>query len=398
MTLYFRRGFGGLALVLFGMAAWCCVRSGYADWLYRRNAMDDVVRAVRLAPGNATYAAWLAQLEEHDGRDPAPLLDLAVQLNPRDSALWIRRGLNAEWRGDAAGAERDLLQAARVDHTFDPRWALANYYFRRHDADRFWQWIRGALEMSYGDRRPIFRLCWAMSQDARVIRAGLPDDPAILRPYLDFLRMEDHLDAALPVARELMANADTPAAPVLLAYCDKLLDVAQGASALEVWNALCRRRLIPYPPLDPERSLSLTNGNFAYVPMMRGFDWRVMNTPAVAATRTESPPVFKFSLSGQQPEQCELIAQFVPLAPSRRYRLSFSYRTLDIPPDGGLRWTIAGAASPALSAEDWRTESMQFTSAGAAVARLALNYRRMPGTVRAEGSVWLRDLKLEPAP
>src|SRR6476646_7702801 len=62
LTLYFRRGFGGLALVLFGMAAWCCVRSGYADWLYRRNAMDDVVRAVRLAPGNATYAAWLAQL------------------------------------------------------------------------------------------------------------------------------------------------------------------------------------------------------------------------------------------------------------------------------------------------------------------------------------------------
>ena len=45
-----------------------------------------------------------------------------------------------------------LHEAARVDRTFDPRWTLANYYFRRQNWDEFWKWMRAAAEMSYGDR------------------------------------------------------------------------------------------------------------------------------------------------------------------------------------------------------------------------------------------------------
>jgi tetratricopeptide (TPR) repeat protein len=404
MTTALPRCLAGLTLFLLGLAAYWSVRLGYADWLYHRNAVDDVARVVWLAPGNAAYFAWLAELEEHEGRDPAPWLERAAELNPRDSAFWIRRGLGAEWHGDMATAERYLLQAARVDHAFDPRWTLANYYFRRRDADRFWHWARKALEMSYGDRSPIFQLCWTLSQDEDVIRAALPDEPRILRSYLDFLLAENHLEAALPVTRELLANADESDAAVLLAYCDKLLAGGRGGGALEIWNALCRRKLLPYPALDPERSLSLTNGKFASIPMLRGFDWRVLNTQAVGATRTESPPGLKFSLSGQQPEQCELLAQFVPSVPSRRYRFSSSYRTFAMPSDG-LRWMVLDAASggilaasPYLSAEDWHTESLTFSSGNAALVRLVLACQRAPGTVRAEGAVWLRDVNLELMP
>src|SRR6185436_13023162 len=104
-----------------------------------------------------------------------------------DAFGWMRLGLRAENERNYAEAERCLAEAARVDNQFDPRWTLMNYYFRRGDLTRFWEWTRKALEMSYGDRRAIWRLCWRVTQEPDEIRRVLPPGAGMLADFVRFL-------------------------------------------------------------------------------------------------------------------------------------------------------------------------------------------------------------------
>src|SRR5690242_6223918 len=110
---------------------------------------SDTTTAVAQMPGNAEYVV-LATLQSES---PDTLLKRLVQLTPRVSGPRIRLGLAAEGRGDVVLAERTLLDAFAVDHQFETRWTLANFYLRQGRANDFWTWIRSALAFSYGNRR-----------------------------------------------------------------------------------------------------------------------------------------------------------------------------------------------------------------------------------------------------
>jgi len=77
--------------------------------LARSDDLQDVTRAVRLAPGNARYWVALANLEDGTEAGGEDALDRARKLNPYDPAIWIQAGLRAEARGKAAQAETFLL-------------------------------------------------------------------------------------------------------------------------------------------------------------------------------------------------------------------------------------------------------------------------------------------------
>ncbi|MGH9658578.1 MAG: hypothetical protein ACRD96_08535, partial [Bryobacteraceae bacterium] len=85
--------------------------------------------------------------------------DQALRINPRYSPAWINSGLAAEIAGDYADAERRLLEAARVDRRYRPRWTLANFYLRRNRMEDFWAWVRKAAEVRYADRTSLYELC-----------------------------------------------------------------------------------------------------------------------------------------------------------------------------------------------------------------------------------------------
>jgi hypothetical protein len=102
-----------------------------------------------------------------------------------------------------------------------------------------------------------------------------------------------------------------------------------------------------------------------------------------------------------------VLEQVLPLVPSRRYRLRFSYRTEGIAPGSGLRWEVAklagsgdwSAGSTDLSSENWKQEEFDFTTPpDMGSGRLALTYRRALGTTRIEGSVRLEKVSLDFAP
>src|SRR5439155_6082102 len=110
--------------------------------------------------------------------------------------------------------------------------------------------------------------------------------------------------------------------------------------ALEIWNSLSRKRLLDYPPLVPEKGISITNGNFDKPFLSRAFDWRLSDVPGVSARRGGSPAVLRLSFTGKEPETCEILSELVPLAPRQKYRLRVRYVTSQLGQETGLSWRI----------------------------------------------------------
>lgn len=361
-----------ITVVFLLLASGWSLRLGWADILAAGDA-SDLLRAIQFAPGNAEYRVRWSGFYHHDAEESARALRTAVQLNPRISSAWIGLGLHAERRGDSTQAERLLLKAAEVDHMWIPRWTLANYYYRRNDKQHLLEWTTRALEIAdvrFIDPDPLFELC----------EPPLSARKQVLTRYLAFLLARNRLDEAAPVSEAVLSEADLP---LLLSYCDRLLETAAKDRALHVWNALCRRGRIPYRELDGS---SLTNGDFFHPPMEHGFDWR---TAFVSSRR---PGDLRIELDGEQPENCDVLTQKIPVLANHRYTLRFRYRTDSIPPDSGLHWQV-NELSADLSSDQETEGSFDFFT-GARLITLKLSYHRPLGKVRLRGAISLHHVAL----
>ena len=376
--------------VLSAFGVFSSLRLALADRYFRQQDLAAVEHAVRLAPSNARYRVWLADLQDHEGNDPTPELRRAAQVNPLDSSAWIQMGLRAELLGNTTIGERDLLHAAKVDKQYDPRWTLANFYFRQQRPAEFWESIRQVLTFDQIDLRPAFDLCWNFTNDAAQIARALPQSEPVLRQYLAYTIATTRPEAAADAAKDVLEHFAGQNAALLAYYC-------RWTGSVEIWNALCRRRLVPFPPTDPAKGQTLTDGDFTVKPEIteapRVFEWTMPPAAEIYATRLS--PGLRLSLSGNQPEKCELLAQSVPVSPNRAYRLRFEYQTASLPPKTGLHWNAQETQSDLAASEEWRTSEMLFHSTSENLARLILAYARVPGTTRAEGSISIRGLKLE---
>jgi tetratricopeptide (TPR) repeat protein len=341
-----RRFAAMLIVAVLATALYWSLRLAYADCLAQQDRVESLSRAMRLAGGNAQYWVRQAELLEQAGgsqnsREAA--LERALALNPRDSEVWIGLGLRAEMRGELTRSERYLLEAARVDQTSQPRSTLANYYFRRGEREKFWPWVREALARApaTGDIAPLFRLCWSVTKDAGLILAqAIPERPETLRQYLSFLVAALRLEAAQAVAERMLRRATSDDVPPLLAYCDRLLEARQTSTATRLWNAMVGRGLVGYEALSPAEGNLLTNGNFRLVPRSQGFDWHIPRVEGVTASRDQGAESLRCTLSGKQPERCELLWQYLPLVAATSYRFRFEYQTEGIGSATGLRWEI----------------------------------------------------------
>jgi hypothetical protein len=386
------------ALLALAVAAGWSWRVGWADYLARQETLEATERALRWTPSQAVYHFRLGVLtaDKYPARSIAAL-QRAVALNPSDAASWIELGLRLERNGKADAAERCLLRAAEVDRQYLPRWTLANFYFRRNDTEKFWTWARSSAEMVYGDAAPLFRLCGQVLEDGRLIeRLGIVR-PEVRVDYLAYLLGHGRPEAIMPAVRKVMEQDRKEDVPVLLAACDRLLDERRVQEAVEVWNGLAQRRNIPSGTVDTEGGPILTNGAFAAAPSSHGFDWRLPATDGVSASGEENPTGLRLTFSGSQPENCEVLAQFLPVREKTSYELKFTYRTSGIGPGTGLRWRVMEASGgvlaegDSLSSEEQKEDRISFrTPAGRRLARIALEYRRAAGTTRAAGFVALR--------
>ena len=372
-----------------------------ADMAFRENNFIAIRTAIKIAPSNAEYHALLAEHLEAAGLNPDNELEIATNLSPHESRYWIRRAFRAEVERKYRESQNFLLEAYRVDRSFDPRWALMNYYFRRGNLAEFWKAARQALDMSYGTLDPIFRLCLAADDDPSVTRRILPPRREILSAFFIYLLQHEPVDQAAAMAGELAPGAQPDEVPWLIGYCDKQMG-HNNRSSLLVWNSLCRRGLLSFGELAPERGQIVTNGDFSAVPLHQGFDWKYGTAPGIAVSPMDEVRGLSVVIGGNQPDTASIINQQVPLVAGKQYVINCEYRLIGSQPDSGLQLIVAHAdalqsaagdpiaTSPVFTATDWTNLKLVFSAGAHDGATLILQYRRAPGTVRWKGTLQIR--------
>lgn len=385
-----------------GAAAVWSVRVGWADYWAQQETSAATERAIGFTPGQAVYHFRLAVLlAEQDPRRSNAALSRAVALNPANADSWIELGLRAEASEDYATAEHDLLRAADESKLYLPRWTLANYYYRRNDLARFWYWARASTAMVYGDPAALFALCERVAGGRGVMERLELRSPDLLASYLSYLLGRSESDLIEPVAQSLLAADRLSDTPLLLQACDRLLDAKEVDGAVFIWNALIASHRLPFAVLAPDAGQVLTNPTFAISPTSLGFDWRLPSVDGISAAREEDPAGLRLTFSGRQPESCESLAQFVLVQEDGAYELNFAYRTSGIAAGAGPRWQVVDVFSGKVIAESEPLSSQDTTHGRLAIAstgkcrlvRVALVYRRAPGTTRIEGHIALSDVR-----
>ncbi len=375
---------------------WNSWKVARADFLFRQDTAASIRSAIALTPDDSAAYMRLAQLDEGRAQE---MLETALRLDPYNAQADIELGLLHESNGDPAKAERLLLDAFEVDHTYTPRWSLANFYLRQDNLPAFWHWARRAAEMPPDDMGALFALCWRVSPDPKNISdAILNNNPAMVRQYLAFLVSKDQLHAAADLApRLLRTGAPDVDRPLLLSVVNQAIAASDATAANEVWHDLIQHQWVVADSSVPN------NPDFARDPLPVGFDWSLPSYTGLHSWPGPSGLAVEFT--GDEPESCTIADQIVSLSPGN-YRLEYAYRTSGIAPDTGIKWQILDAKTgavlaetPSLSSDTLQHATLRFSvPQGAPLLRLHLGYQRALGTTRVTGTLAIQSTRIRPNP
>ena len=378
-------------MLVLAVAVYWAARLAWADHLSRSSQLADRQRAVRVAPGASLYERLGDKIEETGG-DPLPALVHAAELDPANAEYRMRVGLRTEMAGQFEVAERNLLAAARLSRLYQPRYLLAQYYFRRQNAGGFFQWTHAAFDIAWGDVLPLLDLCWRMRPEPGWLQThALSGRPEIARQYLVFLSRRQQMEAAEVVAGQLSESAVGADLPALLEFCDRSLAAGRPAHPVEVWNRLCVRRVLPFEELDPASGIALTDGSFDRRALGQGFDWRLNDTDGVTSRRMKRE--LRATFSGRQAEWCAIAWQYLATRLGGSYRLRWELRGIDIDSPDGVCWKIYDLAGRRVAAETGTGGSLTFV-APSEVLVLMLSYERPMGLPRLVGTVAVTQVAL----
>jgi hypothetical protein len=374
-----------IALVLSSaIAGYRSVLAACADHFSRSPELTDRERAARWLP-TPTILDRLATKREEEGQESLALLERATALDPRNPERHMRLALHAELAGDATLSERSLLKAAALSRLYQPRFLLAQYYGWCGASDGLEAWSRAALRPAYGDVLPLLQLCWRMQTDGGLVSEVVANEkPEIARQGLALLVSRELTDAAYVVASHVVDRAAVQDMTSLLGFCNLSLSRGRNREAMQVWNRLCQRGLLPYRALTQDSPV--TNTDFSRTPLNAGFDWHVERAPWIQSTAFRDG--LRVHLTGLQPEQCLIAWEYVPTAAGQNYRLRWESQG----DEKGFIWVpfdLAGKPIPAT-----RTD---FTAPGQ-VLRLALMYQRPSGFARLNGAAEVKWLSMEAVP
>ncbi len=395
-----RNPIGVMLRVLVGAACclgiWDSLALARADLLLRQDTERSVRLAVHFVPDGWQYYMRLAQLDRTHAQE---LLETSLLLNRFDAQARIELGLQYEAVGDFNRAEKQLLEAYSVDHTYLPRWSLANYYFRRGNMPAFWVWARSAADMPADDIGGLLELCWRVSPDPELITATiLNEKPEFLRQYVGFLLTKDQPVAAARVAPNLIhaGNAESDL-PVLFTVINRLVAANEAAAAYTLWKQLMEHQWVLADRTVPN------NSSFLRDPLPVSFDWSIPEFQGLHSW--PGPSGLETEFTGSEPENCTIAEQSVILTPAR-YAMTYEYRTSDIAPASGIRWQIVDPKSHIVLAESGDFSSNEIKQSeldflvppGASLVSLKIAYRRPLGTVRVSGMLHVQTVQIKAIP
>lgn len=380
-----------------------------ASYLFEEDTATSVPAAASLVPYNGSYIARLAAWRP---ADKDTLLHRAVQLNEFDYQTWIQLALAAEMQQhDLPLAERYYLRAAEVNHMFLPKWTLTNFYFRNEQPDKFFRWAKATLQISPYQADPVFTQMWLISQDPAQIAAALPDKVTVLLQYTNFLIHTGQFAPVPPIVERITHATGNGSPPVsestgqILPAEDRILAAGQLHPALAVWQSMALAGWIDLRVPSPTSPLS--NGDFARRFLGHGFDWNALPVPGLTVEQSEAQKSVNLTLSGDEPERCVLMQQYIPLEANRAYHLQWRAETQTLDAPSGIAWHVhsthagggtdlAGGDILAANPGTERGGAWDFQSPSISdVCLLTVEYGRPLGKLRANGTITLRSVLLQ---
>lgn len=391
------------AAICLATAVWQCQIS-YASYLATRQTPERLSRAAEISPRDAILWRQLgvAQLR-NSSPNAGESLRHAVMLNPTDAESWAALGLSTEIEGETAEAETAYKKGAGFTRRYRPKLALAFYYFRAHDAEKFWDAAADAAAVPGAYLGRIFEFAHDMTKDPDMVPDKLRLHSAYsLASYLSFLIETNRPGALAAVSRQVPATEEHR--DRLFSATERLIQEGDESNAVAVWNRLAVAGHTGTEPLDPVEGRSTTNAGLLQLPP-RGFNWRSANL-AGATLIFQSGGGLRIEFSGEQPEKGDVLFQWLPVEPERDYKLRVQYGSNNIHQTTGLRWSVQGSESgvdlsggqAVLAPTAEGTAEAKFRSpAQVRLLRLILTYTRVPGTVRINGDVTLHDVRAVPS-
>lgn len=386
-------------------------RMAVADLRAQRNGVAGLDAAIRMEPNDSVLEARRALYLANNGDTSATTdeqLQRAAQLDPLNSELQMALGLRAEFRGDLPEAERYLVHAAAIDHTFKPAWTLANFYARNNEPDKTWPMIRRALNLNplAFDPTPVFDLGRHETSEPAKILDMIPARGNMPLQYLYFLMGRNRPQEALQLlprvltAAQLVHPPDPAFTDGMTALTEFLIKADRVADAVRVWNELVERQAIASGTLHPERGISIANPDFRYPPIHAAFGWQVTQDANVRAFSDLSS--LRLEFNGKEPESLQLLTTTAPLVGGKAYRLTWKTDAsqLSSPRDPGF--TLQIVQEPG----DTTSECQPLLQTGAAGclftarpnadrAQINVSYKRALGTTRVEGTLQILNIRLE---
>lgn len=392
---------GVRAVVVFACCwgIWNSLLLARADALFRQDTTQSIHAAIALVPDGWQYFMRLAQLDREHAQE---LLTRSLALNRFDAQADIELGLAYEAAGDLERAEKQLLQAYEVDHTYLPRWTLANFYFRRDNMPAFWQWAHRAADMPADDIGALFELCWRAQPDGMGLVKQLVNDkpemdkPEMLRQLIRFLARKNQAAAAADVAVRLTRTGQADVDwPEMLEVVNGLVGVDDAERTNQLWRLLVDQHWIVADATIPN------NANFQREPLPVSFDWTLRDYGGLHSW--PGPSGLETEFSGSEPDACLIAEQVVMLEPGD-YSLSYSYRTSDIAAGTGIRWQVLDVKTNSVLTESADLGSNEQTwsgvgfrvPAGSGLVRVRLVYQRALGTPHIAGTLNILSTLIQP--
>lgn len=385
-------------------AAGVCVSLGIAAASHDSLAPNLAERGAAAShfPWSAEYQVRLADLRRASGLSFTSNLADAVRDSARDSRLWIQLGLAEEQDGDLKRAEASLLRAATLGRDYDTRWTLTNFYFRRANRERAVAWACAVLSIPGVEGGPVFSLLANFpARPECILRSDFNGPPNVLRDYFQWLISKTDLDAAGEVADTLIRKRDPESVPALLDYCDRLLLAGKIQGAVGLWNSLAEQGRVSAPV---PATGGVMDSDLKLVEPPHGFAWRM--PPVAGVELMLLHPGLQISLSGTQPDKCELLSQWVPIGSAPARILGYRSVSSGLAAGSGVHWRITTPAgidlsdttrpelipdihdqSPARSFLRFLVPSNR-SRIQATFIHLALVYERAPEAIPARG--WIR--------
>jgi hypothetical protein len=325
-------------------------------------------RSLTENPASPKYWAERAAEAEDRNESPVAVLTRAVELAPREAIYASRLGLAHEAEGELVLAEFALRRGAELSRKYEPQWNLLNFFFRRARWEDFWKQAASALAISYGDRAALFDLCTrAEGGGAERLERMLPAAHEVRFRYTAFLMGRAEYARAESFVESVAGSATGDEVAVVRAWCETLLANFEVAAAERAWKGA-----LPWRAADVKGAAVHELGDNA---------WQIL-------------------LTGEQPEQCALLTRVFE---SRSGKSRFEWAMdAELSAAAGLSWQVESyERSPRVLAKSGElntgTGSLDFEAGGP--VRITLQFKRPLGSVRAEGRVTIKDLRVtEPRP